>query len=97
MAWLTVIPGFTPARRASDDSCHTRRVSSGAMSATGCDTSSGRRAVSERSANWGIQQHAAASLVSRGVWVMNRADNGTRIYPEDRLHRKAVTERITYW
>src|SRR5438067_496687 len=97
IAWLTVIPGFTPAGRASGDSCHTRRASSGPTSATGSDASSGCRAVSQRSGNSGIQQHAAASLVRWGLRVINQADNGTRIYPEDRDHRKVVTEWITYW
>ena len=35
IAWLTVIPGFTPAWRASDETCHSFRVVSGASSAVG--------------------------------------------------------------
>src|SRR5260370_37567542 len=66
MAWLPVIPGRTPACRPSGDTCHSRRISSGASSASGSAASSGRRATSQRSANSGIQQHAAVALVRRG-------------------------------
>src|SRR5690242_8283312 len=89
IAWLTVIPGFTPARRASGATCHKRRLVSGASSASGCrEASSGRRATSQRSANSGIQQQAAESLVSLGGRVIDKLHQGTRIYPEDRATGK---------
>src|SRR5207237_2770873 len=37
------------------------------------------------------------AVVRWGLRGINQADNGTRIYPEDRDHRKVVTGWITYW
>ncbi len=35
IAWLTVMPGFTPMWRASEETCQSLRVVSGASSAVG--------------------------------------------------------------
>jgi len=94
IAWLTVMPGFTPAAPGERRDCQSggcRRVKAGQR---GSDTSSGRRASSERSANSGIQQHAAVSLVRRGVpGHVPGQTMGTRIYPEDRTVGKIAPAR----
>ncbi len=59
MAWLTVIPGFTPTCRAWGETCHSRRESSADNTAVGFPLSSGFRRSSARSANSGIHTQAA--------------------------------------
>src|ERR1041384_1582865 len=58
-----VIPGFTPAWRAGEETCHRRRESSSESKAVGFPTNSGRLSSSQRSGKRGIQIHTASSLV----------------------------------